>query len=196
MSKWPFPEHLTESELASEAPELALLQLRRGIEERLAWLEARLAPTASAAKPGLALVDQGLIERATFEAIAELLQSTNAEEYGDKVTPSAASIVLRAGIALAEELDNLIELTEHKAERLPPQKRLVYAYLGLLWSAKLEIARELGIKIPSKVDASTRADLARHTFGAATDAEKRRKLWNLVALETDAIRDVDNPYSG
>lgn len=173
-------------------PEFALVKLREELLGRLEWLESALAPMEpSRSSPGSALMAKGILTRSALEGIQKILDASDPAQYGESVPRTAAAVVVEAGIAAAQGLDELIAATESKLEQLSPRARLLYRIAELPAPARVRIAKDLGLAIPRE---EGRGAAARALLGAATEAELLSQLWATVSEIERARLPGRNPF--
>ena len=196
MTNVQFTPELTEMDFPThDQPELALARLRGEIDGRLRWLEETLLPnhTPGPGRPGRALVDQTIIDKASFEAILEIWEAANPAVHGRSVEPSSAGIVIASGLEVLAMLNTLIEAAREKVKGLPLKRQLIYRYLELPTRRRWTISKGFGLDDPHEVSRS-RIEHARKVFSAAQREDNLSLLWNMVAEEGGVLSKDDNPF--
>lgn len=191
------PSRLSEEDFwLYDQPELALVKMRREIENRLRWLEEHLAPgypTKSTSFPGQGLVDRQIIDEATLGSIKKVLSAASPVVRGNRVYPSDAAILVGAGVSLIHGLDAMIQATEERLRELPPKTRLAYRFLELPTRRRWIIAKSLGVVDDSFIE-KPGIELAWQVLLKAAEQDRLGEVWDRVADENRHLDKSGNPY--
>lgn len=182
-----FPTH--------DQPESALIMLRRQIEGRLHWLELTMTPDLGLGRnqAGANLVARGLIDKATFGAVSEVVKAANPVVHGRTVDPAAAATIIETGLQVIAALDSLVEIAQSKIRNLKPVASLLYRFLELPNNRRNRIANSYGVDVPQETP-TARVEQARQLLKRVEKSNQLPKLWDEVAQESIRPQMVPNPF--
>ena len=162
-----------------DQPELALIIIRRAIEERLEWLMSYLAPNERRVERHLdldLLKSHGGFDAKTVRAIRDVLTAANPVVHGRSVSPSVAAVVADSATRVVAALDKMIERLRVQLMDKPPRTMLAYAFLALPSIRRRAIAQRLLI-FEENDDLLPRREFARVVFERASKANLLPDLW-------------------